>query len=262
MKKITIIIPAHNEEKRIDNTLNEYPLFFKDLKNKKILNFSILVVINNSQDRTEEIVKKYSKKFKEVKYINLKPGGKGFAVIEGFKEALKEDSEMIGFVDADMATDPKSFFDLIENIEDYDAIIASRYIKGAKVYPKQSFQRIFVSRIFNFLIRILFLFPYNDTQCGAKLFKKESIEKILPDLTITKWAFDVDLIYCLKKNRLSVKEHPTNWSDKAYSKINLKRAGPLMALAIIRLRILNSPFKNFIKLYDKMPEFMKMHHRL
>ena len=108
--KICIVIPAYNEEKRIGKTLEEYGAFFTNLKNKDF-QYQILVVINNTKDKTEEVVKNISKKYKEINYLNLKPGGKGFAIIEGFKWAIKKDFDLIGFVDADIATGPEAFFD-------------------------------------------------------------------------------------------------------------------------------------------------------
>ncbi len=260
---ISIVIPAYNEEKRIGNTLEEYGRFFNNLKKQKILDAEIIIIINNTKDRTPEIVKTYSKKYKIIKCLNFKQGGKGFAIIEGFKEALKnKKSDLIGFVDADMATSPEAFYELVKNINESDAIIGSRYIKGSVVKPKQTWKRIFVSRIFNFLIRVLFLMPFRDTQCGAKIIKRHALEKIINKLLITKWAFDVDLLYLLRKYGFKTKEFPTAWSDKEYSTINFMKAGPLMALSIIRLRIVNSPFRDFMRLYDKMPELMKLHHRL
>ena len=260
--KILIIIPAHNEEKRISKTLEEYGKFFRDLKNNDILDFEILVVINNSNDRTEELVKKFIKKYSEISYLNFKEGGKGFAIIEGFKEALKRKSDLIGFVDADMATSPQAYYELIKNLSNYDGIFASRYVKGSVVNPKQSVQRIIASRVFNFLIRTMFFMKYKDTQCGAKLFRTKAIETIMPNLSITKWAFDVDLIYLLKKGGFKLKEHPTTWSDMEYSKINLKKAGLKMVLAIIRLRLINSKLKDFVRFYDKLPEKLKISHRI
>jgi glycosyltransferase involved in cell wall biosynthesis len=245
--KTIIVIPAYNEEKRIENTLIEYGQFFKKLKKQKLLDFEILIVINNTTDRTEEIVKKHSKKIKEIKYLNFKQGGKGFAIIEGFKEALKKENDLIGFVDADLATSPEAFYDLIKNIANYDGIIASRYVPGAIVNPKQSVQRIIVSRMFNFLIRVLFLMHYADTQCGAKVFKRRVIERIANKLGMSQWAFDVELLYFLKREGLRIKEHPTVWADKEYSKINFLKAGPKMALSIIRLRLINSPFEPLLR---------------
>ena len=262
MEKVSIIIPAYNEEKRIGETLEEYGKFFSDLKKSGKINSEILIVINNTKDKTEEIVKQKQKKYEIIRYLNFKQGGKGFAITEGFKDALKRDNELIGFVDADMSTSPKAFYDLIENIGDYDGIIASRYLKGAIVKPKQSIQRIFVSRIFNFLVRILFLMNYRDTQCGAKILKRKTMGGIIGELGITQWAFDIDLLYHVNKKKLKVKEHPTVWADKEYSKINFMKAGPRMALAIIRLRLINSKFRFMVKVYDILPGWIKMHNKV
>ncbi|MCX8159002.1 MAG: glycosyltransferase [Candidatus Pacearchaeota archaeon] len=250
-EKLSIIIPAYNEEKRIARTLKEYCSFFKEKKKSHNLNFEIIVVINNTTDKTEDIVKSYQKSSKELKYLNFKQGGKGFAVIEGFKEALKDkENSFIGFVDADCSTSPQEFFRLFNNIKNYDGIIASRYLSGAIVKPKPSFQRIIASRIFNFLIRVLFFMPYKDTQCGAKIFKRKVIEKIINKIGITQWAFDVDLLYKIKKEGFKIKEFPTIWAETDNSKLNLKKASIQMFFAILRLKILNSSLKIFWKVLN------------
>jgi glycosyltransferase involved in cell wall biosynthesis len=258
MEKLIIIIPAYNEEKRIENTLKEYSKFFGEKERKKEIKYRILVVINNSKDKTEEIVKNYKKRNKKIDYLNFKQGGKGFAIIEGFREALKDrDSSLIGFVDADMATSPEAFYDLAKNIDDFEGIIASRYVKGAVVKPKQSLQRIIVSRVFNFLVRSLFFMKYKDTQCGAKLFKRKAIESIINSLGMTQWSFDVDLLYQLKKRNISVKEYPTIWADKEYSKVNFMKAGPRMALSAVRLRIINSVFEPLLRAIRIIAKFVE-----
>jgi glycosyltransferase involved in cell wall biosynthesis len=252
MKKLTIIIPAYNEEKRIGKTLQEYCSFFSDKNKSKNVDANIMIIINNTKDKTEEIVKKYCKKYKILSYLNFKRGGKGFAVTEGFKEALKFKNDLIGFVDSDLSTKPEEYYRLASNIGKYDAIIASRYVSGAIVNPKPTLQRRIVSRIFNLLVRTLFLINYRDTQCGAKIFKKEVIRKIIDKLGITQWAFDIDLLYQIKKANFRVKEEPTVWSDSDYSKINLKSSGTYMVLGVIRLRILNSKIKSLVRIYDKL----------
>jgi glycosyltransferase involved in cell wall biosynthesis len=260
MEKISIIIPAYNEEKRIGSTLEEYGKFFTNLKKNKKLDSEILIVINNTHDKTEEVIKKYQKKYKIIKFLNFKQGGKGFAITEGFKEALKnKKNSLIGFVDADASTSAEAYYDLIRNIGNLDGIIASRYIKGAIVKPKQSIRRIFVSRVFNLAIRALFLMPYRDTQCGAKIFTSKALDKFIRDLTVTQWAFDVDLLYKARREGRIVKEFPTKWSDKDYSTINFMKAGPRMVLALIRLRIANSPFRFLVRAYDMLPDWIKIH---
>jgi len=258
--KISIIIPAYNEEKRIGKTLEEYCKFFYSLKKQKTLDFEILIVINNTKDKTEDVVKKYSKKYKEIRYLNFKQGGKGFAIIEGFKDALKRDNDLIGFVDADMSTSPKSYYDLIKNIGNYDGTIASRGLTDSVV--KTSLKRKINNKGFNFLVRSILFLPYKDTQCGAKIFRRNSIKSVLNELGITQWAFDIDLLYRLRKKGFKIKEIPTVWDDKCGSSVSMLKTPIQMFFGVIRLRIINSPFKRFIMLYDKIPESMKIHHNL
>jgi len=264
MDKLFIVIPAHNEEKRLSITLDKYIYFFEyAVKTSKLKEYEILIVINNTTDKTLDIVKEYQKLNTPLHYLDLKPGGKGFAVLEGFKEALKGNSNYIGFVDADCSTEPEEFFRLACSIGKNDSVIASRYMYGSKVNPKQSLKRIIVSRIFNLMVRVFFRqLQYRDTQCGAKIFKRAVIERVVPTIGITQWAFDIDLLYQVRINGFSIKEEPTTWSDKEYSKLEFKKAGIRMAFAIIRLRVLHSPFKGLIKLYNAMPEWTKVHHRI
>ena len=250
--KLSIVIPACNEERRIGKTLEEYGKFFKNLKKEKKLDSEILIVINNTDDKTEEIVKKYQRKYKTIKYLKFKQGGKGFAIIEGFKESVRNKSDLIGFVDADMSTSPLAFYDLIEKIGSYDGVIASRYLRGAIVTPKQPLARILVSRLGNFIIRSLFMMNYRDTQCGAKLFTDDAVKKVLPKLGLTQWAFDVDLLYKLKKEKRKIKEIPTNWQDDINSGLDLKRASLQVIISIIRLRIINSRFSRLQNIFTPL----------
>lgn len=254
--KIAIIIPARNEEKRIGNTLQAYSHYFEELRKQTALEYEITVVINATSDRTEEITKVYEQRNPRIRHLIRTKLGKGYGVIEGFKDALTRENDVIGFVDADMATSPDEFIKLVREMKSWDGAIASRYIKGSIVKPRPSVQRIFSNRIYNFLIRALFFLPYRDTQCGAKVFTRKAIYDTLPVLEMSKWAFDTDLLYHLRKKGYCIREVPTRWEDKEYSTINFWKAGPIMALAIIRLRIANSPLKRFIKLYDTAIEMI------
>ena len=92
------------------------------------------------------------------------------------------------------------------------------------------------------------IFSHN---CGAKLFKKKPIEKVLNELGITQWAFDIDLLYRLKKNGFKVLEIPTEWHDQKDSKLKIGKTSLEMFLAIIRLRLVYSPFKFIVIFYNK-----------
>ncbi len=258
----SIVIPAYNEEKRIGRMLEAYGEFFSKKKSgKEVDDFELLMVINNTTDRTEEIIKKFSKKYKEIRYIKFKKGGKGFAITEGFKDALKiKENKLIGFVDADMSTPPEAFYDLIKKIDGYDGIIANRWDKRSTIISRQSFLRRFISRGYNFIVKTLFLLPFEDTQCGAKLFKREILENNVQKIITSNWGFDIALLYCLKKeSKAKIKSIPTLWQDKVGSKINLKKTPIMMFASCIRLRLIHSPFRFIVKFYRKLPKRLKIH---
>ena len=261
MEKPSIIIPAYNEEKRIGRTLEEYSRFFEEKKKiGELKEFEILVVLNACKDNTLGVVKEKQKKYKEIIFLDFKQGGKGFAIIEGFKDALKRDNKLIGFVDADMATPPEAFYDLIKNIGNFDGILASRWMKESVIKTKQTLLRIITSRGFNFLVKGILLIPYSDTQCGAKLFKKKAIESVINDLGTTKWAFDIDLIYKLRRKNFRIREIPTIWEDKRGSKLNVIKVPFQMFSSIVRLRLIYSPFNFVVRFYNKLPEKVRIHN--
>lgn len=216
-QKICIIIPAYNEQDRIGRTLKGYAEYFKS-KPEKI---TFLVVANNCSDNTVEDTKNIAKIYKNIEVIDLKPGGKGFAVKEGFLWALHKDFDLIGFVDADMATLPQYFYDLIVACKDHDGAIASRYAKGAIIFPERPLVRKIGGKFYNWLLRNMLGLPYKDTQCGAKIFTQDTIAKITPDMHEVKWSFDLELLYLCKLHNKNIQEIATTWSDQAGSHLDI-----------------------------------------
>jgi len=239
--KISITIPAYNEAGRIGRTLQEYGAFFGTYKKAGSFDFELLVVPNGCKDNTVEVVCEAQKTCPEIRIIDLKQAGKGLAITAGFHDALSRDNDLIGFLDADMATRPQYYYDLMSSIGDADGIIASRYMKESKIFPTRPFinewGRVLV---YNPITRLLFWMPYIDFQCGAKLFKRHVIEKIAPQLTVKQWAFDVELLYLCKRHDFKIKEVPTVWYDQDDSKFNL-RGGLRMLGSLFKLRLQHSP---------------------
>ncbi|MBM3233203.1 glycosyltransferase [Candidatus Pacearchaeota archaeon] len=262
MQRIAIIIPAYNEEKRIGPTLESYTSFFDSIEKKGELKYTLLVVVNNSKDKTIDIVKAFAKKNKHIQYLDLIRGGKGYATIEGFKKALKGDYDGIGFVDADSSTPPQAYLDLINALPGWDGVIASRWMKGSTVKTPQTFFRRILSRGFNILNRGILFLHFTDTQCGAKIFTPASLVKIIPHLGLTQWSFDIEVLFKLKQAGFKVREIPTIWEDQKNSRLNVLKVPFQMFTSIVRLRLLNSPFNFIVRAYDVMPEALKIHHRL
>jgi glycosyltransferase involved in cell wall biosynthesis len=230
--ELSIVIPAYNEEKRIFKTLNEYYSFFKkELKN----NFEIIIIPNNCNDNTVKVVKDFSKGKKNIIIFEIPNySGKGGAVIKGFEIS---NGNLIGFVDADNSTNPENFLKLYKNIGNFDGIIASRKINGAEIKPKRKFSQDLSSFLFNKIVRILFNLRYKDTQCGAKLFKRETALFLSKNVSEKGWAFDVDMLYLCKKDNLKLKEYPIFWSDCEGSKLTIKSSlDSIIKLILYRIK--------------------------
>jgi len=244
MIKWSIIIPAYNEEKRITVTLEDYCSYFRSWKDVELL-----VVLNGCHDHTLQIVKKFSRRFSFLRYVDIPDAiGKGGAVLEGFRLAQ---GSFIGFVDADNATPVASFVSLMDGFMG-DGVIASRRLPESLVYPQQSFLRRSFSLCFNVLVRTLLFLPYHDTQCGAKLFTRDATMFVIDKLTTTRWAFDVDLLFVLHRNGFIVHELPTEWHDIAGSQLNVGKVSRQMFLAVLRLRLVYSPLSFVVDWYNRV----------
>lgn len=247
--KLSIVIPAHNEEHRLSPMLEAYGRYFSEKYGHEA---ELIVVSNFSSDRTAEVARSIGVRYPQIKVIDEpKRVGKGGAVMLGARHAA---GDLIGFVDADGATPPAAFDDLIQGIGTDGCIIASRWLKGSDVSPKQPFARRVASRCFNILTRLLFGLELTDTQCGAKLFRRDLILPVLHNLGVTNWAFDVDMLFQAKRLGASIREIPTVWHDIAGSKIEIGRASLNMFVAMVRLRMFYSPLRFMIPVLGRLAE--------
>jgi glycosyltransferase involved in cell wall biosynthesis len=237
---LLLLIPAYNEEARIEPVLREYGAYFRSQYSGK---FQLVVVLNGCRDDTLGIVKKVAADFPFISALDFPdPIGKGGALIEGLR--LAPNADLIGYVDADGASPPHAFHDLVKMTDRADCIIGSRWLPGAVLHQAQPRLRRFASRCFHLVVESLFWMHIKDTQCPCKVARRAAIEKIHPALRIADLAFDVNLLYSLKHAGFSVIEVPTEWTDKAGSKVSasLFRSSLTMFLSVVRIRLIYSRF--------------------
>ncbi len=242
---LLILIPAYNEECRIEPVLRDYATFFQKNYSGK---FQIVVVLNGCTDNTLGVVQKVAAEFPMVRADEFKqPIGKGGALIEGLK--LASQGELIGYADADGATPPQSLFDLTRHIGEADCVVGSRWLRDSVLHQEQTTVRKFFSRAFHFIVEVLFLMRIRDTQCPCKLMKREVVEKIHSTLRIADLAFDVNLLVSVKRAGFKIREVPIEWTDKAGSKVtsSLFRSSLTMFLSVVRIRLIYSPFYKFLR---------------
>lgn len=230
---LSVIIPVHNEEKRLPKTLASINGYLP----KQTYDYEILVIDNGSTDKTAEIVKSFIARMSGLRLVEGSASqGKGFAVAKGMTEA-KGDYRV--FTDADNSTS----IDQVEKMwpefeKGYDIVIGSRDIKGAVLEPPQPFLRkIILGNGFKLLRKLIIGFwDIADTQCGFKGFKAKAARDIFSRLTTFGFAFDVEALVLAKKMGYRFKEVPVRWVNDLESKVG---SGHIikMLLEIIKIRI-------------------------
>ena len=242
---LLLLIPAYNEEARIEPVLREYATFFaKNYQGE----FQLVAVLNGCRDNTLGVVQRVAQDFPSVRWLDFPaPIGKGGALIEGLK--LSRHADLVGYVDADGATGPKAFLELARHIGTADCVIGSRWLPDSVLLQKQPKFRRFISRCFHSIVELLFWMHIKDTQCPCKLLRREAVEKIHSSLRIADLAFDVNLLVSLHRAGFKILEVPIEWTDKVGSKVtsSLFRSSLTMFLSVVRLRLIYWPFYQWLK---------------
>lgn len=211
--KISVVIPAYNEEKNLKKGVLDR---VRDYFRKKEFDYEVLIVDDGSRDSTKEIVKKYITKDKNFKLIENLHGGKAIAVMTGM---LKASGEIVLFTDMDQATPINQIEKFMPKFTNgFDIVIGSR--QGRRGAP---LVRKLAAWIFSILRGIILGLPFKDTQCGFKAFSKKAIDKIIPKIK-SEWGvvhfqggavnagFDVELLYLAKKYGFKIAEVEVEWN--------------------------------------------------
>jgi dolichyl-phosphate beta-glucosyltransferase len=227
---LSVIIPAYNEEGRIEKTL----LSVNEHLSKQSYNYEILVVSDGSKDKTAEIVDGLTGKLRGLKLIDNKENhGKGWVVRQGM---LSAQSDYRLFTDADNSTtidQVEKFFPFFA--QGYDIVIGSRRLKDSVIAVKQPWVRDFLGGIFRLIVHALVPLGVKDSQAGFKMFSKNAAETVFPKQTIFRWAFDVEILAIAKKLGFKIKEVPIRWINDAESHVKL--SGMVrMLFEVLRIR--------------------------
>lgn len=227
------MIPAWNEEDRLERTLSRYLPALE----RRGQPFEVIVVTDGSRDRTAEVARSYAGRGVRVLEFPNKLG-KGGAVLEGMRASQHE---YVGYLDADGPIPPSEIELLEAALAEADCVVASRWVRGSVIVRQEPRFNLLAGRIWNFLVRSVLLVPVRDTQCGAKLLRKSVLAPTLKAIALTNRAFDVDLLYHIRKDGHRLAEVPVTWTHDPDSRMPIGRAIPVMFVSLIGLRVMNLP---------------------
>lgn len=223
---VGVVIPCYNEEDRL---LSDEFLQFID----KNSGYHLCFVNDGSKDNTLQVLHNLQKGREDfiTVYNCEKNGGKAEAVRLGMLYmAEKSDLDYIGFLDADLSTDLKDFDDLVSTIENsnFKIVSGSRISRMGANITRESARKI-ISMTINFIIRKILGMNFKDTQCGAKIFRKDVIKLIFDKKFVTQWIFDVEIFkrmsihFGIEKAKSYICEQPLKrWIHADGSKLSMK----------------------------------------
>lgn len=226
---LSIIIPAHNEEARLLNSLNQIRAFLHE----QDFAAEVIIVENGSRDRTAAIAAEFCRQHDMFHLIEEPRAGKGRAVRRGLL-AAHGDYRFICDTDLSMPIEEVVNF-LPPEAEAYDIAIASREIPGARRYNEPSYRHL-IGRAFNLLVRILAVPSIHDTQCGFKCFHASVVKDLFTVQQLDGWTFDVEVLFIARKRGYSIIEIPIPWYYYPGSKIHIFRDSWNMFMDLFRIR--------------------------
>lgn len=233
-----LVIPAYNEERRLAatlQTLRTYALSAATLPRPPV---EVLVVDNASTDATSEVARAMDSPLMRVRVLRCEERGKGAAVRAGVAAST---AEVVGFMDADGATDLSAFETAAALLDDgADVVIGSRAAAGAQTEARHTRVRALGAAAYRRAAAAL-VPGIADTQCGFKLLRGDLARDVFADCRTRGFSFDVELLARCRSRQATIAEFPVIWSDVPGSTFSplrhgLRSFGELVAIAC-RLRL-------------------------
>src|SRR4051794_27634562 len=219
-------MPAHNEEHRIGPTLDSYRAVCADP------DVRFVVALDACTDATADIVASHAARDGRVIAHEFPKLGKGGVLMEAF---ARSDADLVGFVDADGATPPGELLRIADAARAFGGAIACRHHPSAVLPAPRPLPRRLTSAGFSFAVRRLLGLPYADTQCGAKVLRRDVVDDVLPALSTTDLLFDVDLLQVARDRGHRLAEVPTIWVDQDGSRVSAVKDTRRMGAGLLRL---------------------------
>ncbi|MCD6591271.1 MAG: glycosyltransferase family 2 protein [Candidatus Aenigmarchaeota archaeon] len=224
-RKVSVVMPAYNEEPNIENAVRE----FKRLKYVD----EVVVVDNNSTDRTAELARKTG-----ARVVSEKRQGYGYACRRALKEAK---GYYIVLVEPDGTFDPEDILKFLAYSKDFDFVLGTRTTK--ELIWKGSNMDWFLrwgNWVLSKMVELLYNGPHlSDVGCTYRLIKKRSLERIQDRFTVGGSHFSPEMMILALKNRIRTIEIPVNYKPRrGESKITGERKKAFkLGLRMIRLII-------------------------
>jgi glycosyltransferase involved in cell wall biosynthesis len=213
--RVTVVFPAYNEAELLQPAVDSVV----QALNEFTRSYEIIVAEDGSTDGTDKVAAALAEKHAFVKHIHReKRLGRGTALKNAFKQSR---GEVLVYMDLDLATDLRHLKPLVEAVESegYEFATGSRMLPGSQV--ERSGRRSMVSKVYNFMVRVVLGSKLKDHQCGFKAFRREPLLRLLDEVGATHWFWDTEVLVRAQREGYRIKEIPVLWTGGRDTKVRL-----------------------------------------
>lgn len=223
-----MVIPAFEESTRLGPSLERVLAYLE----RRADDFEVVVVDDGSADGTSAVTERFAAR--STRGIRFPANrGKGAAVREGI---LATRAERVLVSDADLSTPIEELERLEPALARAPIVLGSRACADSRIERHQPVYRELAGKAFNLLVRASGVRGIRDTQCGFKLLDGAVARRLAADLTVDRFAWDVELVWLAQRRGLAVLEVGVAWRDDPASKVHFLRDSLRMACDLVRIR--------------------------
>lgn len=235
---IDIVLPVLNEAHIIEASISK---LHKYLTDNLPYRWQIIIADNGSNDGTDRIAQRLTRRWSRVRLVRLNERGRGLALKTVWQ---KSKADILAYMDIDLSTSLDSFMPMISPLITGDAGLAtgSRLMKESRT--RRGFKREIISRCYNRIIRTTMKTNFVDAQCGFKAIRRDLAQKLLPHIKDKAWFFDTELLVKAEYEGYKIHEEPVEWIEDADSRVRIVKtaADDIKGLSRVRKEYGKSSF--------------------
>jgi glycosyltransferase involved in cell wall biosynthesis len=211
---VDIVVPVHNEERTLAQSIATLVTF---LRGMTTFQAAVVIADNGSTDGTLAVAETLARTYSEVTDLQVPTMGRGGALRAAWSASR---ADVVSYMDVDLSTNLRFFPLLLHGIAlGYDVAIGSRLLQASQTH--RSPKREALSRVYNGLVKLLFLNRFSDAQCGFKAVRRVVAEQLLPLVENTHWFFDTELLLLAERRGYTIFEVPVEWIEDLDTRVKI-----------------------------------------
>jgi glycosyltransferase involved in cell wall biosynthesis len=227
---VDLVIPVLNEAHVLEKSITTVRQFLADYPQWQ---WRVVIVDNGSTDGTDRVARQLTEQFSDVRFVQLPQRGRGRALRHAWTQS---EADVMCYTDVDLSTELPALPRMVRAIleEGYEVSTGSRLMRESRTV--RGFKREFISRCYNYFVKVILFTSFSDAQCGFKAVSQKAVAELVPQIRDQSWFFDTELLVLAEKQGYRVKDIPVTWIEDDDSRVKIVTTAWEDIKGVFRLR--------------------------